>query len=58
VAIADVLSVTLAVKLKVPAIVGLPEITPDVARFTPGGGLPLTMLQMKGGLSPVAVKAA
>jgi hypothetical protein len=57
-AVADVLSVTLAVKLKVPDIVGVPEMTPDGARFIPGGGLPLIMLQVKGGLSPVAVRAA
>ena len=52
------LSVTLAVKLKVPAIVGVPERIPDAARLTPGGGEPLVMLQVKGGLSPVAVRAA
>jgi hypothetical protein len=51
-------SVTLAVKLKVPDIVGVPEMTPDGARLTPGGGLPLIVLQVKGGLSPVAVRAA
>lgn len=38
---AAVLSVTVAVKLKVPAIVGLPEITPEAARLNPGGNAPL-----------------
>ncbi len=57
-AVTAVLSVTLAVKLKVPAIVGVPERIPDTARLTPGGGEPLVMLQVKGGLSPVAVRAA
>jgi hypothetical protein len=57
-AVPATLSVTMAVKLKVPAVVGVPEMTPDGARFTPGGGLPLITLQTKGGLSPVAVRAA
>ena len=51
-------SVTIAVKLNVPEAVGVPVRAPDDARFTPGGGLPLTMLQVKGGLSPVAISVA
>ena len=55
---AEVLSVTLAVKLKVPAIAGVPEMTPELARLNPDGTVPLMVLQVKGGLSPVAVSAA
>ena len=51
-------SVTVAVKLKVPAMVGVPDRTPVAARLTPGGGAPLVRLQVKGGLSPVAVSTA
>ena len=40
------LSVTVAVKLKVPEAVGVPEMTPLLARLRPPGRLPLVMVQL------------
>jgi hypothetical protein len=54
----DAPSVTIAVKLNVPAIVGVPEMAPELAMLNPDGNAPLMVLQVKGGLSPVAVSAA
>ena len=48
-------SVTLTVKLLVPAIVGVPLITPvDVLRLNPAGRLPVAILQTYGVLPPAA----
>jgi hypothetical protein len=47
-------STTLAVKLKLPAVVGLPEIKPlDPVRFRPGGSDPLLIEKVSGGTPPV-----
>ena len=54
--VGDSESVTLAVKLKVPAVVGVPVIAPVlVLRLSPGGKLPV-LLQVKGVMPPVAVR--
>ena len=45
VAIVDSASVTCTVKLKVPLFVGVPEITPLVERFNPGGNAPELFVQ-------------
>ncbi len=42
----DVLSVTAAVKIDVPAAVGVPEITPVVARVSPAGSVPVLIDQV------------
>ena len=48
-------SCTCTVKLNVPTVVGVPEITaPD--KFNPGGKLPDTILQVYGVVPPVASK--
>jgi hypothetical protein len=48
-------SVTLAVKLNVPAVVGVPEITPvDAARLNPAGSVPALTLQLYGVVPPLA----
>ncbi len=44
VSVASVLSVTLAVKLKVPAIAGVPEIMPAASRLSPVGKPPLIIV--------------
>ncbi len=41
----DELSLTLGVKVKVPALVGVPEIAPLLERDTPGGNWPDWMVQ-------------
>ena len=46
VAVAAALSVTWALKLKVPAIVGVPEIIPVAARFNPVGKPPVIILHV------------
>ncbi len=58
VAVAAAALVTVALKLNVPAVVGVPVIAPDVARVKPGGRMPPLATQVNGGLSPVAVNAA
>jgi hypothetical protein len=48
-------SVTLAVKLNVPAVVGVPEITPvNAARLNPAGSVPELTLQLYGVVPPLA----
>ena len=47
-------STTSRVNAYVPAVVGVPEITPvPVARVSPGGRLPLAMVQVTGLVAPV-----
>ena len=54
-AVGEVESVTLAVKLKVPDAVGVPEIAPVAAdRVRPAGNAPELMLQLYGAAPPVA----
>ena len=49
------LSVTVTVKLNVPAVVGVPSITPVTAsRVRPVGSAPTVMLQVYGVVPPVA----
>src|SRR5690348_10712620 len=43
------------VKVKLPVCVGVPLISPDGARESPGGGLPEVMLHVYGGIPPAAV---
>jgi hypothetical protein len=50
-------SVTMAVKLNDPAVVGVPEIVPlAVASVRPAGSVPALTLQLYGAVPPVAVK--
>ncbi len=42
----ELLSVTEAVKLKVPAVVGVPESTPDADKARPVGSCPEPMVQL------------
>jgi hypothetical protein len=59
VAVCELLSVTFTVKLLVPAVVGVPEITPlDELSDRPGGRLPEAMLQVYGETPPLAVTVA
>lgn len=51
-------SVTLAVKLNVPAAVGVPERTPPVESVSPPGNVPLDTLQLYGGVPPLACSTA
>ena len=48
-------SVTVTVKLNVPAVVGLPEIVPEVLNASPGGRLPVVTVQVYGADPPVAL---
>jgi hypothetical protein len=41
-------SETCAVKVYVPAVVGLPETTPELFRVSPGGTVPAATLKVKG----------
>ena len=51
------LSVTVAVNWDVPAAVGVPEITPEVAaRISPEGRLPPVIDQVYAGVPPLACK--
>jgi len=52
------LSVTLAVKEYVPAVAGVPWITPVLPRLRPPGKVPPLTLQVYGVLPPVAVSVA
>jgi hypothetical protein len=47
-AVGIVLSVTLTVNGKVPALVGLPEITPALLRLSPPGRVPLVTIHVYG----------
>jgi hypothetical protein len=50
-------SVTMAVKLNDPVVVGVPEIVPlAVASVRPAGSVPALTLQLYGAVPPVAVK--
>ncbi len=50
---------TWTVKLEVPVVVGVPEITPvPAARVSPAGNVPLATDQVYGGVPPVAVRVA
>jgi hypothetical protein len=49
-------SVTLAVKVYAPAVVGVPEIAPLPASVRPGGKDPLATDHAYGGLPPVAAR--
>ena len=52
-----VVSVTATMKVNVPGVVGVPEITPDAGlRFSPGGGEPLVTVQLQGHVSGAATK--
>jgi hypothetical protein len=49
-------SVTIAVKLNVPAVVGVPEIVPlAAANVKPAGSVPVLTLQLYGAVPPLAV---
>ena len=50
-------STTLDVKVKVPAVVGLPEITPALLSVSPGGNVPETSEYLNGEIPPVTVSA-
>ena len=49
-------SVTLAVKLKEPVVVGVPEIVPAAERVSPAGKAPELILQLYGVVPPLAAK--
>jgi hypothetical protein len=52
-----VVSVTVTMKVNVPGVVGVPEITPEVGlRFSPGGGEPLVTAQLQGHVSGAATR--
>jgi hypothetical protein len=52
-----VVSVTATMKVNVPGVVGVPEITPEVGlRFSPGGGEPLVTAQVQGHVSGAATR--
>ena len=51
-------SVTLAVKVKLPDVVGVPEITPAVVNATPAGNCPEVTVHVYGDAPPVACKAS
>jgi len=54
-----VVSVTVTKKGNVPAVVGVPEITPVVeSKVSPGGKAPLVIVQVQGQVSGAAVNAA
>ena len=56
-AVGAVESVTLAVKLNDPAVVGVPEIVPlAAANVRPAGNAPALMLQLYGVVPPLAAK--
>ena len=54
VAVSPLASLTSAVKLEVPAAVGIPEITPAPVRLNPGGKLPAVSDHVYAGVPPVA----
>jgi hypothetical protein len=57
-AVGVVESVTFAVKLNVPAAIGVPEIVPVPDSVTPAGSAPEAMLQLYGVVPPVATSVA
>jgi hypothetical protein len=58
VAEAEFWSVTLTPKLKLPAVVGVPEICPEAEIDNPGGNCPLASAQVYGGVPPAALRVA
>ena len=59
VATAPLLSVTCTVKLLVPAVVGVPLITPvALLRVNPAGSVPTVILHIYGVLPPLAISVA
>ena len=58
VAVFAALSVTLTVKLEVPALVGVPEIAPLEVRFRPAGREPEATTQVYGAVPPLTATAA
>lgn len=57
VAVALTLSLTWTVKLLVPAVVGVPVITPAVLMVSPAGRVPAVLDQVYGVVPPVAARA-
>ena len=57
VTVADALSVTRTVKLLDPAVPGVPDIVPPVARLNPAGSVPLATDHEYGGVPPEAPSA-
>jgi len=58
-AVAPVVSLTFTLKLKLPAVLGVPEICPLVAASTsPGGGEPVAIDHVYPGVPPEAVTVA
>lgn len=52
-------SIACTVKLKVPVVVGVPEIAPvDVFRFNPDGKDPVATIHVYGAVPPVALRVA
>jgi hypothetical protein len=51
-------SVTFAVKLEVPVVVGVPVMAPLALRPSPEGKVPFARDQAYGGVPPLAVKVA
>ncbi len=50
-------SVTFTVKLEVPAVVAVPEITPVLLfKLRPAGNVPVVMLHVTGGVPPLDCK--
>ena len=58
VAEAEIWSVTLTPKLKLPAVVGVPEICPEAEIDNPGGNCPLASAHVYGGVPPEALRVA
>jgi hypothetical protein len=54
----ELLSVTFTVKLDVPVLVGVPEITPAPDSVSPAGRAPELTDQLYAGVPPVALNAA
>ena len=51
-------SVAVTVKVLVPAAVGVPEMAPELLKFSPAGKLPLLTLQLMAPVPPEAVSVA
>jgi hypothetical protein len=51
-------SVAVTVKVQVPAVMGVPEIIPELLNESPAGRVPLVTLQVMGGVPPVAWSVA
>ena len=58
-AVGVVESVTFTVKLKVPDVVGVPEMAPlEAVKLSPAGNAPALMLQLYGVVPPLAARVA